>query len=109
VFQAALALLATVGIAPDTHRGTQQMFSLHFVKPGLLPGDFGWRFAQLMTLRGLADYGVSDDVSPEALMHARASVLVMLPLMLALLDARAPHAAAPLAEARAALAALAAP
>lgn len=108
VFQLALALLASFGIAPDTHRGTQQMFSLHFVKPGLLPADFGYRLAQLATLRGLADYSVGDDVTPEGVEAARASVLVMAPAMLALLRARSPEASAAIAEAEAAVDALAA-
>lgn len=108
VFHLALALLATVGVAPETHRDAQQMFSLHFVKPGALPADGGLRFAQLMTLRGLSDYGVAEDLSPEAVGEARRSVLVLIPPILALLGERAPGAGAALAEVRAAVDVLAA-
>jgi uncharacterized protein (UPF0332 family) len=107
-FHLVQAALATAGIAPETHRGTQQMFSLHFVRPGLVPEDFGLRFNQLLGQRGLADYGLGDDVTMASVREAQGSLGVMLPVLLALLRERAPHAALPLAEAEAEAAALAA-
>lgn len=106
VFHVASALLATAGVAPETHRGTQQMFSLHFVKPGFVPAVFGVRFAQLMTLRGLSDYGIGEDLPGESVEEARASALAMLPPLLALLRERAPEAAGAATELETTLAAL---
>jgi uncharacterized protein (UPF0332 family) len=107
-FHLVQALLASAGIAPETHRGTQQMFSLHFVRPGAVPEDFGLRFNQLLGQRGLADYGLGDDVTMASVREAQASLAVMLPVLLALLRERAGHAAAALAEAEGAAGALAA-
>jgi uncharacterized protein (UPF0332 family) len=98
-FHLVLALLATAGIAPETHRGAQQMFSLHVVRGGLVPEDFGLRLHQLLGQRGLADDGLGDDVTETSLREARDSLGIMLPVLLALLRDRAPHAAAALAEA----------
>jgi uncharacterized protein (UPF0332 family) len=107
-FHLVQGLLATAGIAPETHRGTQQMFSLHFVRPGLVPEDFGLRFNQLLGQRGLADYGLGDDVTMASVREARDSLCQMAPVLLALLRERAGEADLPLAEAEAAAAALAA-
>lgn len=107
-FHLVQALLATAGIAPETHRGTQQMFSLHFVRPGLVPEDFGLRFNQLLGQRCLADDGLGDDVTMASVREAQRSLGVMLPVLLAVLRERAPQAGLPLAEAQAEAATLAA-
>jgi uncharacterized protein (UPF0332 family) len=109
VFHAVSALLAAEGIAPSTHRGTQQMFSLHFIRSGRLPEDFGWRFSQLMDQRGLADYGLGPDVSARSVAEARASVLLMLPAILDALPTPAGDEIAAFREARLRLGELATP
>lgn len=52
------ALLATRGIAADTHRGVRQLLSLHFIKDGPLTVELGRDYGRLMADRDLADYGL---------------------------------------------------
>ncbi|MDB5413489.1 MAG: hypothetical protein JWR10_1824 [Rubritepida sp.] len=107
-FHLAQPLLATIGIAPETHRGTQQMFSFHFVRGGALPADFGRRLSRLMDDRGLADYGLGGDITPASAAETRENLLAFLPPVLALLRERAPDAAEALSEVQTATDALAA-
>jgi hypothetical protein len=55
-FHAASALLAAVGVYPGTHDGVIAMLSLHFVKPGALPGTTGKDLQHLYNQRLIADY-----------------------------------------------------
>lgn len=55
-FYAILALLSTIDIFPKSHKGVLQMFSLHFIKTGLIPKDSGDFYTQLFQDRILADY-----------------------------------------------------
>lgn len=52
------ALLATRGLAADTHRGVRQLLSLHFIKDGPLTVELGRDYGRLMADRDLADYGL---------------------------------------------------
>jgi uncharacterized protein (UPF0332 family) len=52
----ARAVLLTKGIEAKTHRGTIQLFSLHFVKDGPLSDDTAALLAHLETYRELSDY-----------------------------------------------------
>jgi hypothetical protein len=55
-FHAASALLASVGIYPGTHDGVIAMLSLHFVRPGALPGTADKDLQHLYNQRLIADY-----------------------------------------------------
>ena len=55
-FHWARAALVLKGIEPKTHRGTVQMFSLHFVREGLIGEDAASLLAHLETYRELSDY-----------------------------------------------------
>ena len=52
----ARALLMTRGIEPKTHRGTIQLFHLHFVKDGPLSESDAAHLSHLETYRELSDY-----------------------------------------------------
>lgn len=93
-FHAALALLSTAGLAPGTHRGVQEMLSLHFVLPGHLPRHFGRLFGQLRGDREIADYGVAGDLDGPAARDHAAKALEFLDAVLPLLGNLAPEAAA---------------
>ncbi len=55
-FYAAGALLASIGVIPKTHAGTQQMFSLHFVKNGIFEKASNALYNKLFDMRQKADY-----------------------------------------------------
>jgi uncharacterized protein (UPF0332 family) len=52
----ASALLVTKGVETRTHRGTIQMLSLHFVRPGLLSEEAAGLISRLEDFRELSDY-----------------------------------------------------
>ena len=106
-FHAAQALLATAGVAVETHAGLQQALSLHFVRDGPLPATLGRAFGHLMTDRGLADYGLAREIDAAAARQALDNAGFILRAILALVAERAPDAAGAVAEALAALPALA--
>lgn len=105
-FHAAQALLATAGIAAETHSGVQQAFSLHFVKEGPLPRGFGRAYSRLMTDRGLADRGLAGDIDEGAGREAIGRAISLLRATTALLQQRAAETAGAIAEIDAALDAL---
>ncbi|MDE6299766.1 MAG: HEPN domain-containing protein [Muribaculaceae bacterium] len=51
-----VALLLKKGIAVKTHAGVRTMFSLHFVKEGIVSSDSGKFYHSLFDLRHLSDY-----------------------------------------------------
>lgn len=53
------ALLLTEGLEPKSHEGALRLFSLHFVKAGVLGSDASHMFARLMKYREEADYNPS--------------------------------------------------
>ncbi len=55
-FYAVSALLAKQGIFTKTHSGTIKMFSLHFVKPGIVNEDLGIFYSKIFDMRQNADY-----------------------------------------------------
>lgn len=55
-YYAASALLVANKIVTKSHDGVKQMFSLHFVKTGLVPKDFGRFYNNLFEERGTGDY-----------------------------------------------------
>ncbi len=50
------ALFVSRGIVAHTHGGTLSQLTLHFVKTGLLPLDYGGFFSRMVQLRQKADY-----------------------------------------------------
>ncbi len=56
VFHAVKAALLTRNLEAKTHRGVQALFSQHFVKPAVVPSDYGAWLSRLETLRYHADY-----------------------------------------------------
>lgn len=55
-YYAASALLVTIKIATKTHDGVLQMLSLHFIKTGLLPTEYGRIYRNLFDKRSSGDY-----------------------------------------------------
>jgi uncharacterized protein (UPF0332 family) len=55
-FYSVTALLHNNGLDTKTHSGTQRMFSLHFIKSGIIKKEFGELYAILMDMRQNADY-----------------------------------------------------
>lgn len=104
----AVALLLTVGVEAETHRGLGALMGLHFVKEGLLPRSFARDLGRLASDRDTANY---EPIAPIDALSARSSATIAVGLvrpMLALLRARAPEAAEALAEVETATEALAA-
>lgn len=56
-YYAVSALLLQSGYSVQTHHGIIQMLGLHFVKPGILAGEYGTLYGQLFSLRQTGDYG----------------------------------------------------
>ncbi|MCX7840926.1 MAG: HEPN domain-containing protein [Anaerolineae bacterium] len=56
VLDAADAALIIKGITPHSHEGTLVLFSVHFVKKGLVQKDFGVLFKRMRKARQQADY-----------------------------------------------------
>jgi uncharacterized protein (UPF0332 family) len=50
------ALLVAKGIETKTHSSTKSMFSLHFIKPGILDKKYGRLFSELLDSRQKGDY-----------------------------------------------------
>jgi len=55
-YYAASALLITNGIVTKTHDGVLQMLSLHFIKTGILPVEYGKIYRNLFDKRSSGDY-----------------------------------------------------
>jgi len=55
-FYAVSALLLTQNISPSTHKGTRQMFGLHFVQNGQIPKNLAKYFNDLFDRRQSGDY-----------------------------------------------------
>lgn len=65
VFHAVNALFIHDGIQSNTHKGSYALFSLHYIKTGLLPADFGRLYNNLQTLREKSDYNCYYNVTEE--------------------------------------------
>ena len=55
-YYVASSILVANKIVTKSHDGVKQMFSLHFVKTGLVPKDFGRFYNNLFEKRGTGDY-----------------------------------------------------
>lgn len=64
-FHAVHSLLMSRGLTAHTHGGTLSQFSLHFVKTGLVPIEYGGFFSRMVQLRQKADYNSIAEVSEE--------------------------------------------
>jgi uncharacterized protein (UPF0332 family) len=54
----ARALLLSIDIIPKSHKGTLTLFSLHFIKTGLIPKEIGVIFSILQKIREDSDYEI---------------------------------------------------
>jgi uncharacterized protein (UPF0332 family) len=90
---AARGLLAAIGVAAETHKGTQSLLGLHFVKDGTLAGDLLSDFGRLMADRQLADYGLMQAIGERRARENAATAATFLRAVLALTLARDPAAA----------------
>jgi uncharacterized protein (UPF0332 family) len=74
-FYASSAWLLTEGFEYGKHSGVIAAVHQRFVKPGLIPREFGQKLNWLFELRGVGDYGVAVHVSKadasEALVFAK--------------------------------------
>lgn len=59
------SLLILKGLDPITHDGAKTMFSLHFIKPGILSAEALKIFNQLLLLRKDVDYGDFEKIDEE--------------------------------------------
>ena len=62
VFHAVCALLIHDGHQVSTHKGSHALFSLHYLKTGILPREYGQLYSQLQTMREESDYNCAYDV-----------------------------------------------
>ena len=62
VFHAVCALLIHDGHLVSTHKGSHALFSLHYIKTGILPREYGQLYSQLQTMREESDYNCAYDV-----------------------------------------------
>jgi uncharacterized protein (UPF0332 family) len=78
VLSAAKGLLILRGIDPETHEGIKTMFSKEFIKPGLLPKEFGEIFRSIQARRFDSDYGdfieIGDDEAKKSFAGASAFI-----------------------------------
>ena len=54
----ARALLLSIDIVPKSHKGTLTLFSLHFIKTGIIPKEIGVIFSILQKIREDSDYEI---------------------------------------------------
>lgn len=69
VFHAICALLINDGHQVTTHKGSHALFSLHYIKTGILPKEYGQLYNQLQTMREESDYNCAYDVEIDELQH----------------------------------------
>ena len=65
VFHTVNALFISDGIEAGRHKTSHSLFSLHYVKTGLLPVDYGRLYNNLQRLREKSDYNCFYDVSEQ--------------------------------------------
>ncbi len=56
VFHAVNALFINDGLQSSRHKASHALFSLHYIKTGKLPADYGRLYNNLQTLREKSDY-----------------------------------------------------
>ena len=99
-FHTAQALLATAGLAAETHGGVQTLLARHFVKDGPLPPGAARAFSHLMADRLLADYGVDRQIDEAGGADAVAAALALIRDLLGAVESRAPGAGSVVAALR---------
>lgn len=67
VFHAVCALLINDGHQVNTHKGSHALFSLNYIKTGILPKEYGLLYNQLQTMREESDYNCAYDVGIDEL------------------------------------------
>ena len=67
VFHAVCALLINDGHQVNTHKGSHALFSLNYIKTGILPKEYGLLYNQLQTMREESDYNCAYDVDIDEL------------------------------------------
>lgn len=76
VLHASRSLLILKGIDPEHHKGALRMFSLHFIRDGLISEKMGRIFKNLLSVRTDVDYGdmetINDKDAEDALGQAKA-------------------------------------
>lgn len=65
VFHAVNALFINDGLEVNRHKTSHALFSLHYVKTGILPADFGRLYNNLQTLREKSDYNCFYNVTEQ--------------------------------------------
>ena len=56
ILDAVTALLILKDIVPKSHEGAMRLFSLHYIKPGTIPGEYQRLFSTMEKMRLEADY-----------------------------------------------------
>ena len=81
----ARAVLFTKGLESKTHRGTNQLLGLHFVREGALSQEAARLLAQLQDLREASDYTASvrftEEEARDAVAQTRAFIALCRPLL----------------------------
>lgn len=56
ILDAATALLIVKDLVPKSHEGAMRLFSLHYIKPGIIPKEYQRLFSKMEKMRLEADY-----------------------------------------------------
>ena len=64
-YYAVMALLLHYDYKPSTHNGTKSSFTLHFIKTGIIPKEYGKLYSQLFLWRQKGDYDDLFDFNKE--------------------------------------------
>ncbi len=91
-FHVTQALLATAGLAAETHSGVHTLLARHFVKDGPLPPGLPRTLSHLMADRLLADYGVDRQIDAAGGRDAARDAVGIIRAILPVLQERAPEA-----------------
>lgn len=67
VFHAINALLIHDGHIVNTHKGSHAVFSLNYIRTGILPVEYGRLYSQLQTMREESDYNCVYEATEEEL------------------------------------------
>ena len=65
LFHAVNALFINDGLEAVRHKTSHSLFSMHYVKTGILPMDYGHLYTNLQRLREKSDYNCFFDVSEQ--------------------------------------------
>ena len=65
VFHAVNALFINDGLEAGRHKTSHSLFSMHYIKTGILPIDYGRLYNNLQRLREKSDYNCFFDVSEQ--------------------------------------------